>query len=308
LIFDLRSAAQPRRLVPACAFFYSARDQPVGPAESEQAMSVDTLDVVFTAPHPDDLEIGMGGAIARCVALGYRVGMIHMTTGEPTPRGTPETRAAETLAAAAVLGVHVVETLDMPNRLLMDCPENRFKLATVLRRYRPRVLVGMAGRTVAASPDHYQAQLITEAARFYSQLTKWDDRFDGTAPHRVDHLVYRIAPWAAEPAMFPCRFVVDITDYIEQKINAIRCYRSQFDGERYEGLEHTVRSVAGYEGSSAGYKYGEAYALPRALGLSDFIAALGEWRIPPPFYPKQPPRGVAATECKPAGGAGPLGA
>jgi LmbE family N-acetylglucosaminyl deacetylase len=277
-------------------------------------MAEEQLDIIFTSPHPDDLEIGMGGAIARCVALGYRVGMIHMTNGEPTPRGTAETRAAETLAASLVLGAQVVETLNMPNRVLMDCPENRYKLATVLRRYKPRVLVGMAGRTVAASPDHYQAQLITEASRFYSQLTKWDERFDHTAPHRVDHLVYRIAPWGAEPANFPCRFVVDITEHIEQKIDAIRCYRSQFDGDRYDGLVHTVRSVAGYEGSSAGFRYGEAYALPRPLGMKDFIAALGDWQIPPPFDPKNPPRGKSsggpppASSAPPAGGAGPLGA
>lgn len=250
----------------------------------------DALDIIFTAPHPDDLEIGMGGAIARCVNAGYRVGMIHMTTGEPTPRGTSETRVAETEAAAAILNVAVCETLDMPNRVLMDCPENRFKMATVLRKYKPRVLVGLAGRTVAASPDHYQAQLITEAARFYSQLTKWDDRFDGTSPHRMDHLMYRVMPMAAEQHSFPTKIVVDITDTLETKIEAIKCYKSQFDGERAAGVEHYVRSYAGVEGASIGVKYGESYCLPRPLGVPDPIAALGEWKTPPPFDPKNPPR------------------
>ena len=151
----------------------------------------ESLDIIFTAPHPDDLEIGMGGTIAKLVDQGYRVGMLHMTTGEPTPRGTPETRATEAQAAAKILGVAVCHTLDLPNRELMDGPEARYKVATVFRRHRVKVVVGMAGRTPGASPDHYQAQLITEAARFYSQLTKWDDRFDGTKPHRIDHLVYR---------------------------------------------------------------------------------------------------------------------
>jgi len=82
----------------------------------------DRLDVLFTAPHPDDLEIGMGGAIAKLVKQGYRVGMLHMTSGEPTPRGTPEMRAAETAAAAAVLGVAVCENALLPNRELMDGP------------------------------------------------------------------------------------------------------------------------------------------------------------------------------------------
>lgn len=253
-------------------------------------MADEQLDIVFTAPHPDDLEIGMGGTIARCVEQGYRVGMIHQTNGEPTPRGTPEQREAETRAAAEILGVQVCITLDMPNRVLMDCPENRFKLATELRRYRPRVLVVMAGRTVSASPDHYQSQLIGEAARFYSQLTKWNDRFAGTAPHRVDHLVYRVAPISAELSFFHSRFVVDITETIERKIAAIRCYQSQFDGDRADGLEHWIRSHAGYEGASAGFKFGEAYALPRPLGVSDMLATLGDWTIPPPFDPKNPPK------------------
>lgn len=241
------------------------------------------LDVVFTAPHPDDLEIGMGGTIARLVHLGYRVGMIHMTTGEPTPRGTPQTRRAEMEAAAKVLGVQVCEIVGLENRVLMDGPEARFALATVLRRLRPKILVGMAGRTPGASPDHYQAQLITEASRFYSQLTKWDDRFDGTEPFRIDHLVYRPTRIAADIPHWHTQFVVDITDTLEQKLEAIRCYRSQFDEKRYQGLEHYVRSWAGVEGTAVGVRYGETYALPRLLGVTDMVALLGDWKIPPPF-------------------------
>lgn len=252
-------------------------------------MSQTELDVVFTAPHPDDLEIGMGGTIAKLVSQGYRVGMIHMTTGEPTPRGTPETRQKERDAAAEILGVAVCETLELPNRVLMDGPEARYALATTLRRYRPRILVGMAGRTPAASPDHYQAQLITEAARFYSQLTKWNERFDGTEPFRIDHLIYRPVRYAADVTHWHSQFVIDITDTIEQKIEAIRCYRSQFDGPRLSGLEHYVRSIAGAEGATAGVKYGETYALPRMLTVTDMVALMDDWKIPPPFEEK--PRG-----------------
>lgn len=241
------------------------------------------LDIVFTAPHPDDLEIGMGGAIAKLVKQGYHVGMLHMTNGEPTPRGTPETRMKEMRAAAEVLGVEVCEMLGLPNRVLMDSPEARYVVASALRRHRPRILVGMAGRTPSASPDHYQAQLITEASRFYAQLTKWNDRFEETEPFRVDHLVYRPVRTAADVPHWHTQFVVDITDTIDQKIEAIRCYRSQFDGKRLEGLEHYVRSWAGVEGGTVGVRYGEAYALPRLLGVTDMVAVLGEWQIPPPF-------------------------
>lgn len=246
-------------------------------------MASQQLDIIFTAPHPDDLEIGSGGTIALLVEQGYRVGMVHLTSGEPTPRGTVETRQKEARAAADILGVQVMEILPLTNRELMDGPEARYALATVLRRYRPRVLVGMAGRTPAASPDHYQAQLITEASRFYSQLTKWDDRFGGTSPHRLDHLIYRPVTLAAEAQHFHSQFVVDIGRTVEKKIAAIQCYASQFEGERFERLKHYILSVAGTEGAHCGYRYGELYAVPRPIGVKDMLGLLGAWEVPPPF-------------------------
>jgi len=208
------------------------------------------------------------------------VGMVHMTNGEPTPHGTVETRMKEMHAAADVLGVKVVEMIGLTNRVLMDGPEARFALASVVRKHRPRVLVGIAGRTVAASPDHYQAQLITEAVRFYSQLTKWDDRFAGTSPHSVDHLVYRVIPRAAEPLRFAAQFVVDISDTIAQKLAAVACYKSQFPPDRMRRLEHYMRSIAGYEGGSCGYDYGELYAVPRPIGVSDLLSIFAKWPVP----------------------------
>lgn len=250
-------------------------------------MTQKLLDIVFAAPHPDDLEIGCGGAIALLAEQGHKVGMVHLTTGEPTPRGTTETRLAEARAAAEVLGAAHLEILPLPNRELMDGPAARYALATILRRFKPKILVGLAGRTPAASPDHYQGQLITEAARFYSQLTKWDDRFEGTPPHRMDHLVYRPIPTAAEPHHFPAQFVLDITSVMEKKLAAVQCYASQFDGERFERLKHYIVSTAGAEGAQCGYRYGELYALPRAVGVKDMVNFLAPWEVPPPF--KTPP-------------------
>ncbi len=245
-------------------------------------MSDQKLDIVFAAPHPDDLEIGCGGTIASLVKQGYKVGMVHLTNGEPTPRGTLETRIAEAEAAAKILGVAEMTILKLTNRELMDHTVARYALATELRRHKADIVVGLAGRTPSASPDHYQGQLIVEAARFYTQLTKWDDRFDGTSPYRVDHLIYRPLPMSSEIHHFPARFVVDITDTMEQKIEAIRCYASQFDQRRLPGLEHFLRSHAGAEGGMAGFRYGELYALPRPVGTADPIAMLGQWPTPTP--------------------------
>lgn len=230
------------------------------------------LDVVAVAPHPDDVEIICGGTLAKLVKLGYRVGIFDLTSGEPTPRGSEEVRKREAEAAREVLGVHVRINLGLPNRVLMDAPEFRFRLGAELRRYRPDVLITTAGRTPAASPDHHQAHLLAEASRFYSQLTKWDDRFEGTDPYRVPHLVYAPFPFDAEQRSWHSTFIIDITDTFEQKLAAVRCYGSQFDEARFEKVRHFVGGANAYAGARCGFAYGELFALPHPVGGSDLMA------------------------------------
>jgi bacillithiol biosynthesis deacetylase BshB1 len=254
--------------------------------------AVEKVDVVAVAPHPDDLEITCGGALAKLVAQGYRVAMIDLTNGEPTPRGTPEIRAAEAEAAREVLGAHVRWNLDLPNRVLMDCPENRFVLGTAFRRLRPNIVIGVAGRTPAASPDHHQAHLLIEAARFYSQLTKWDERFGGTAPYRVPHLVYAPFPFDAEVRHWHSTFVLDVSDVFEQKMRAVRCYASQFDDKRFERVKHALTGHAIATGSRCGFAYGELYALPMPIGASDLVSLVSGAKAAsaaPVPLPNQPP-------------------
>ncbi len=255
----------------------------------------DHLDILAVAPHPDDLEILCGGTLAKLVKQGYRVGMIDLTSGEPTPRGTPETRIAEAEAARKELGVPYRLNLALPNRVLMDCPENRFVLATAFRRLRPTVVITAAGRTPAASPDHHQGHLLAEASRFYSQLTKWDERFAGTAPYRVPHLVYALFPFDAEVRHWHATFVVDISDAFEQKLKAIKCYHSQFDEQRFERVKHAITGFNIVQGGRCGFAYGELFALPQPVGTSDLLAtvcgAKGASVAPVPL-PGQPPPAV----------------
>ena len=144
------------------------------------------LDVLAVGAHPDDVEIACGGTLAKLAQQGHRVGIIDLTDGEPTPGSPgPEVRLAEARRAADVLGVAQRVTLDLPNRRLFDTFEARVALACEFRRYRPRLVIGLGGKTPTASPDHYQASLIIEAAAFYSKLTKWDEHFDGLPPYVV---------------------------------------------------------------------------------------------------------------------------
>ncbi|HUR55417.1 MAG TPA: PIG-L family deacetylase [Gemmataceae bacterium] len=230
------------------------------------------LDVVAVAPHPDDLEILCGGTLAMLVKQGYRVGIFDLTSGEPTPRGSLETRQIEAEKARQALGVQVRVNIELPNRILMDGPEARFKLATAFRLYRPGIVIVAAGRTPAASPDHNQGHLIGEAARFYSQLTKWDERFDGTSPYRVPHLVYVPFPSDAENRNWQSTFVIDISDTMEQKLESIRAYESQFDVSRFDKVKHYISSANGYHGARCGFMYGELFALPHPVGGDNLVS------------------------------------
>jgi bacillithiol biosynthesis deacetylase BshB1 len=232
------------------------------------------LDVIAVGTHPDDLEIICGGTLAALVKQGYRVGMVDLTSGEPTPRGSEETRKQEAEAARLVLGVQLRINLGLPNRILMDGPPGRFALGTVFRRYRPTVVIACAGRTPAASPDHNQGHLLIEASRFYSQLTKWDERFENTPPYRVPHLVYAPFPFDAEQRHWHSTFVIDISETFEQKVKAVECYRSQFDDIRFGRVRHFLGGYNAYSGSRCGFTYGELFALPHPVGASDLITLM----------------------------------
>src|SRR4051812_38436453 len=144
------------------------------------------LDLIAVGAHPDDVEIACGGTLARLARKGYRVGIIDLTDGEPTPLSPgPDVRMVEAQKAAEILGATLRVNLNRPNRRLFDSFEARVALAKCFRKYRPKVVVGFGGKTVLASPDHYQAMLITDAAVFYSRLTKWDEHFDGLPVHTV---------------------------------------------------------------------------------------------------------------------------
>ena len=124
------------------------------------------LDVIAVGAHPDDCEIGCGGTLAVLAQQGLSVGIIDLTDGEPTPGcDDPKIRLAEAQAAAAKLGVHRI-VLDMPNRRLFDSFEARVALAKQFRIYRPKLVLSLNNKTPMASPDHWQAAQITDAAVF----------------------------------------------------------------------------------------------------------------------------------------------
>jgi N-acetylglucosamine malate deacetylase 1 len=232
------------------------------------------LDVIAVGAHPDDIEIACGGIVAKLVKQGHKVGIVDLTDGEPTPGSTgPEMRLAEAKNAADVLGVSMRVTLDLPNRRLFDSFEARVELAKVFRRHRPRLVIGLGGKTPMASPDHYQASLIIEAAVFYSKLTKWEQYFGELEPYIVPkHLQCNLS--LRESALTGnSALVIDIGDTLEMKLAAIACYASQFPPAK-AWLFDRLRALAVHQGMSAGFAAGEVLMNPTAWGARDLMAML----------------------------------
>lgn len=231
------------------------------------------LDVIAVGAHPDDVEIGCGGTLASLVQKGYRVGIVDLTDGEPTPGcSDPANRMDEANAAAKTLGA-TRSVLNFTNRMLFDTAEIRFALATVFRRHRPKVVLGIMGKTPMASPDHWQASQITDAAVFYSRLTKWNDRFEDTEPHRIEkQAYYSLLHSEFEPARAN-QCIVDIGSTLAKKMDSIRCYKTQFPPDKAYVIER-AESIARAVGSAAGFTAGEVITSTRPIGSVDLVQTL----------------------------------
>jgi LmbE family N-acetylglucosaminyl deacetylase len=246
----------------------------VGGAVYGDAMEPTELDIIAVGAHPDDVEIACGGTLAKLARQGYRVGIVDLTDGEPTPLcESPEVRLAEARRAAETLGLASRVTLDLPNRRLFDTFEARVALAKQFRRRRPRLVLGLGGKTPLASPDHYQASLIIEAAVFYSKLTKWDAHFDGLPPYLVPRMLYFGLSFQTVSAAAGGVMVVDIGDTLETKLAAIGCYASQFPDAKSHLLDR-FRAYAVQQGMAAGFAAGELIASPAAWGTRDLMGLL----------------------------------
>jgi bacillithiol biosynthesis deacetylase BshB1 len=227
------------------------------------------LDVLVVAPHPDDAEIGVGGLLVAVKRQGLRTGVIDLTNGEPTPFGSPEIRARETAAATEILQLDWRGNLGLPNRSLEHTLEARRQLASVFRCTRPKILILPYWED--AHPDHVAATQLAEAARFWAKLTRTD------MPGEPYHPPTVLYSWSIHLRIHPQPTIVfDISDTIEEKLQAIRCYESQFGMGRSQEFPtplDDIRDRARYWGWSIGRKYGEPLGSREAVG----VKTLGEF-------------------------------
>ena len=230
------------------------------------------LDILAMAPHRDDIELLVAGLLIRAADQGYRTGVVDLTEGERATRGDVATRAREAESSARVMGLAVRENLRLPDGELADITPQRVRIVEAIRRLRPKVLLLPYWR--GRHPDHIAAAHLGRSSVFLSGLA----RYGTGAPHRPSKVLHAFAYQNGDPS-----FIVDISEQFERKLQAIRCYGSQFDGLQAAGevfaagrdLYETVRIKHAYYGSLIQTLYGEPYAMPEVMRVDDVTALKG---------------------------------
>lgn len=181
------------------------------------------LDLLAFGAHPDDVELSCSGTIAKEVALGKKVGIVDLTRGELGTRGTPEIRLQEATAAATILGVSVRENLEMRDGFFVNNEAHQLQVIQMIRKYQPTIV--LCNAITDRHIDHGKGSSLVSDACFLSGLIKIETSLNGTLQKSWrPKLVYHYIQWNnIEPD-----FVVDISDFIDQKKEAVLAYRSQF--------------------------------------------------------------------------------
>lgn len=229
-------------------------------------------DLVALAPHPDDAELTCGGTLIRAARQGYRTGIIDLTGGETATRGTPEQRAKEAAKAAQTMGVSVRMNAGFPDAHLHNTDETRGRLVALLRELKPKVVI--LPFPIGRHPDHRVASELGRDACFLAGLKNYDAPGE---PHRHRKIIYALA--YREDPVKPT-FVVDISDEFETKMQAIRCYASQFDGAKSAGeifptgqdLYDLVRTQNAHYGSLIRRAYGEPFMTYETVVIEDVVS------------------------------------
>jgi N-acetylglucosamine malate deacetylase 1 len=235
------------------------------------------LELLAFGPHPDDVELFCGGLLSKLARAGHRTGIVDLTRGEKSSRGTPETRAQETEDASRALGLSVRENLELPDGWVS--PWAGFELPTreadapvarvveVLRRLRPELV--LVPWEEERHPDHAATSALVTRALFFASVRHFAP---GRAPFTPRQVLYYPMRHLAEPSV-----VVDVTEAYAQKLAAVHCYASQVqpDARAAPTLVGSALSLSSLEardrfyGAQIGVAHGEPYVLREVLGLVD---------------------------------------
>ena len=231
-----------------------------------------SVDLLIIMAHPDDAELCCSGTILSCIDNGLSVGMIDLTRGELGTRGSGKVRIEEANNAAKVLGVNFRHNLELRDGFISDDEESIFEVIKVIREFKPKVII--TNSKTDRHPDHESAARLVKKACFLSGLIKISTKKDNLDQEswRPKSLLYSIQNNYVEP-----HFVVDVSKYIDVKINAIKCFKSQFyDPKSKENdsfistkeFMDFIKSRSIEMGHSIGVKHGEGFTSENKLKLT----------------------------------------
>lgn len=233
------------------------------------------LDILAFAAHPDDVELSAAGTLLRYIAEGKKVGITDLTEGELGTRGTVETRYEEAADASKIMGLTARENLRMPDGFFEDNAENKRLIIEQIRKYQPEIV--LANSISDRHPDHGRAGKLVEDACFLAGLRKIETGLEGVEqlPHRPRLVAHYIQDFYLEPS-----FVIDVTDYVDRKIEVIKAFKTQFfdpnspepstpiSGEEFFDF---IKGRMLNMGRPAGMKYAEGFIISRVFGVKDLF-------------------------------------
>ena len=233
------------------------------------------LDILVLAAHPDDAELGCGGTIARHVSLGHKVGIVDFTRGELGTRGTPQTREKEAADSARILGLSVRENLNLKDGFFQNDKENQMAVIKAIRKYRPEIV--LANAVYDRHPDHGKGSELAYDSSFLAGLAKIETKDDNLPqqPWRPNVVYHYI-----QSQSIPPDFVIDISDFWEKKMEAVRAFKTQFydpasqEANTYisnPGFLKLLESRANEFGHAIGVIYGEGFTVRRVMGVKSLL-------------------------------------
>lgn len=216
------------------------------------------LHILAFGAHADDVEIGMGGTIAKLAAEGKKIAICDLTEADLSSNGTIELRKKEAKHAAEILGITERTSLGLPDRGLYLKEEYIRKIASVIRKYQPQII--FAPYFEDRHPDHGNCARLVEEAVFSAGIRKYETE-NNELPHRTSKVYFYMINGFHKPD-----FMMDISDFVDQKLSALRAYKSQFESteQSYEtplvnGYIETVESRERLFGKQVGVKYAEGF-------------------------------------------------
>lgn len=233
------------------------------------------LDVLAVFSHPDDAELSVAGTLLKLKSLGYRTGVCDLTRGEMGTRGTPEIRAREAADAARIMRLDARLNLEQPDGHVWPTEVARIALVRLLRTHKPKVLV--TTHEDDPHPDHANTSIIVRQAARLATMGRYDEE-SGLAPVPMPAIMHSLFSRRIVPS-----FVVDVSGFVDEKMNAIRAYKSQFfDAESKEpatrisvrGFLEEIEVRMRYFGSLIGVAAGEPFYVREALNVDDPLALL----------------------------------